>query len=185
MSARKASDPAGSDGSAYRRPHRTCPHDDRNLPRRFARDEGGGGAVHHDNIDRQGRQLCRQRGEKRGVAPGKPEFEDDVLAVDIAQPAQALFERLKNCRLVIVSRRQNADAWHLPRWLLRERLVEPGHEASNHGRDGSAAPHPIDLVGTNDQLDFPQPIPARLLIELAHYHGTVRGDRITFSRFVS
>src|SRR6516162_10667441 len=82
--------------------------------------DGGGEALYHDDVDRQGHQFCGQLRSTGVVSPGETEFEDDVTAFDIAEVTQALSERIEHRGLVAGRLRQDADARDLRRRLLRQ-----------------------------------------------------------------
>ena len=115
--ARAASPPCAGWRRAQAKPDRAPPQDDRNALCRLARGECGG-AIRHDNVDRQGHQFGRQLWEKRVIAVAEAELEDDVAALDVTQLVKSLFERLEDRRFIVIRGRQNADARHPPSGLL-------------------------------------------------------------------
>jgi hypothetical protein len=53
----------------------------------------------------------------RKITVSEPVVQDDASAINIIKVAQALTKSGENGRLVVVGRRENADAWNLRRGL--------------------------------------------------------------------
>ena len=97
-------------------------------PRGFVHDYCGFLSVGDDNVDRQPHQFASHRLQSAGIPGSEAVLDPDVLAVDIAEVAQAFAKRVEYLGRGPFGRRQDADAEHFPRLLGRGSQRRASHD---------------------------------------------------------
>jgi len=174
-----AGDEPGIDRIAARR------KDDRDGPGRPLGGERAGGARGHDHVGPVSHQFVRQLREA-AVIPSRPcELEHDVLALDVAQFAERLAQRV---HLGALQRRGRGAKVADPRLLLRllrPRRERPRRRAAEQ-RDELAPPHSITSSARASSMggtSRPRALAVLRLITSSNFVGCCTGKSTGFAPF--